>query len=82
MAAHPVAVRLLQLLSSFLVGIALVVGPWTSLWEQHPLLAVSPAFREMALAAWLRGSVTGLGLVNLAAAAWDAFEIFRPRGRP
>lgn len=78
-AVHPVAIRALQLLSSLFVGLALLVAPWTSLWDQHPALAISEQMRRVALSPWVRGSVSGLGLLNLVAAAFDAFEIFRPR---
>jgi hypothetical protein len=79
MAAHPVAIRALQLLSSLFVGLALLVAPWTSLWDQHPALAISDEFRRLALSPWTRGSISGVGLLNLVAAAFDAFQIFRPR---
>ncbi len=78
-----VAVRLIQFLSSLLVGATLVLAPWTSLWENHPALATSLSLREVLLAPWFRGAVTGLGLVNLAAAAVDLVQLlYKPaRGR-
>ena len=64
-------VRLIQFISSLMVGVTLVLAPWTSLWESHPALATSLSLREVLLAPWFRGAVSGLGLVNLAAAALD-----------
>lgn len=78
---HEVAVRLIQFVSSLLVGATLVLAPWTSLWENHPALAASSVLREILLAPWFRGAVTGLGLVNLAAAALDLTHILFRRGR-
>lgn len=78
---HVVAVRLLQFVSSLMVGATLVLAPWTSLWENHPALAASSVLREILLAPWFRGAVTGLGLVNLAAAALDLTHILFRRGR-
>jgi hypothetical protein len=76
-----VAVRLIQFLSSLLVGATLVLAPWTSLWENHPALGLSLALREILLAPWFRGAVTGLGFVNLAAAAVDLVKLLvRPGG--
>lgn len=54
-----------------MVGVTLSLAPWTSLWENHPALATSIELREILLAPWFRGAVTGLGLVNLAACALD-----------
>ena len=74
------AVRLIQFVSSLMVGATLVLAPWTSLWENHPALATSALLRELLLAPWFRGAVTGLGLVNLAAAALDLTHLLFRRG--
>lgn len=75
-----VAVRLIQFISSLMVGATLVLAPWTSLWENHPALTTSTLLREVLLAPWFRGAVSGLGLVNLAAAALDLTHILFRRG--
>jgi hypothetical protein len=62
---------LLSILSSFLVGVVLVVAPWTALWDSNWLLQLWPAARGLLLNAFTRGAVTGLGLVNLVLAARD-----------
>ena len=69
------AVRLIQFVSSVLVGATLVLAPWTALWENHPALTASPGLREVLLAPWFRGAVSGLGLVNLGAATVDLLRI-------
>ena len=75
-----VVVRFIQFLSSFMVGATLVLAPWTQLWDNHPALAVSFRLREILLAPWFRGAVTGLGIVNLFAAATDlTYLLFRRR---
>jgi hypothetical protein len=69
---------LIQFVSSLMVGATLVLAPWTPLWENHPALGVSLRLREILLAPWFRGAVTGLGVVNLFAAALDlAYLLFR-----
>ncbi len=73
-------VRLIQFVSSLMVGATLVLAPWTSLWENHPALATSLRLRDLLLAPWFRGAVTGLGLVNLAAAALDLVHLLFRRG--
>ena len=76
-----VVVRLIQFVSSAMVGATLVLAPWTTLWENHPALTASDALRDLMTAAWFRGAVTGLGLVNLGAAAHDLFHLIFRRGR-
>jgi hypothetical protein len=62
----------LSVSSSLLVGVILVVAPWTTLWESNYLLNAHPVVRAFVLSAFTRGSVTGLGLVNIAIAVWEA----------
>ena len=66
-----ILVRLIQFISSLAVGMTLVLAPWTSLWENHPALSTSIRLRELLMAPWFRGAITGVGLVNLAAATLD-----------
>ena len=73
-------VRLIQFTSSLLVGVTLVMAPWTTLWENHPALSLSLGLREVLLAPWFRGGVTGLGVVNLLAAASDLHAMVFRRG--
>lgn len=77
--SHDVAVRLIQFISSLMVGATLVLAPWTSLWENHPALATSLSLREVLLSPWFRGAVSGLGLVNLAAAVLDLMHLLFKR---
>ena len=61
----------LSILSSLLVGLVLLVAPWTSLWDSNWLLQPHPAVRELLLSAFTRGAVSGLGLVNIVIALHD-----------
>jgi hypothetical protein len=74
-----VAVRLIQFVSSLMVGATLVLAPWTPLWENHPALTASMSLREILLAPWFRGAVSGLGLVNLGAALLDLSHLLFKR---
>ncbi|HVO10885.1 MAG TPA: hypothetical protein VMX54_09100 [Vicinamibacteria bacterium] len=68
-------------MSSLLVGVVLVVAPWTALWDGNWLLQSWPALRGVLLTGFARGAVSGLGLVNLAVAASDLHRrLFSPRG--
>jgi len=62
----------LSVLSSVLVGLVLVVAPWTAWWDANYLLHPYPLLRSLVLNAFARGAVTGLGLANLALAFDEA----------
>jgi hypothetical protein len=64
----------LSVLSSLLVGLVLVVAPWTQWWEANYLLQPNPLLRSLLLNAFTRGAITGLGLVNLLLAVMEAHE--------
>jgi len=47
------------------VGIILIVAPWTSLWSSNSLLAGFPRLREFLMQNFVRGLISGLGLVDI-----------------
>jgi hypothetical protein len=64
------------ILTSFLVGVLLVFAPWSSwLWESNWLLQLWPGLRGLLLSPFVRGAVTGLGLVNVLLALHDAWTL-------
>ena len=71
---------ILSVLSSLLVGIILIVIPWTSLWDANYLLQPYPSVRALLLSGYLRGTVSGLGLVNIVLALDEAHQHLRARG--
>jgi hypothetical protein len=64
----------LSALSSLLVGLILVVAPWTALWDANYILPPHPAVRAIVLSAFTRGAVTGLGFVNILLGLHEAFQ--------
>jgi hypothetical protein len=70
---------ILSVLSSLMVGVILVVAPWTALWETNYLLHPYPALRALLANAFVRGTVSGLGLVNLVLAVQEAADHLRHR---
>jgi hypothetical protein len=70
----------LSVLSSLLVGVILVIAPWTALWDANYILPPHPAVRALVLSAFTRGAVTGLGLVNIVLAFQEALG--RAAGAP
>ncbi len=46
------------------VGIVLMVGPWTRAWTENSLSTSFPAFHDFLMNGFVRGAVSGLGLVD------------------
>ena len=64
----------LSVLSSLLVGLSLVIAPWTAWWDANYLIQPHPAFKALLLSAFTRGAVSGLGLINIMLAVYEAHE--------
>lgn len=47
------------------VGIFLLVVPWSPLWTGNLLLVYYPALRPHYMSAFVRGAISGLGVLNL-----------------
>jgi hypothetical protein len=62
----------LSVISSLLVGLVLVVAPWTVLWDGNYLLQPLPLLRSLLLHPLVRGAVSGLGVVNILIAIDEA----------
>lgn len=56
------------------VGIILAVCPWTRLWSENSLVLSLPRVRELLMNNFVRGAVTGLGLVNIGMAILEAIR--------
>jgi hypothetical protein len=54
------------------LGVVLVVLPWTHIWTDNPLLTKSYTLYQLSQSGFVRGVVTGLGLINLWIAIADA----------
>jgi hypothetical protein len=61
----------LSILSSLLVGLVLLLAPWTALWETNWLVRPASLLGQVLLSGFTRGAVSGLGLVNLLVAIAD-----------
>lgn len=48
----------------FEVGLFLIVVPWSSLWENNLLLTYVPQLRGVLLNDFVRGAVSGLGVID------------------
>jgi hypothetical protein len=62
------------------LGVFLAVAPWTAVWDEGTffLLSTSAAWVR---SGWFRGTVSGLGILDLAVALREAVCLFRTLGR-
>lgn len=61
----------------FVVGVVLVAFPWTPLWERSLSFFLPTALAPFARSGWVRGAVSGIGLVDLLAASQEAGALLR-----
>jgi hypothetical protein len=54
------------ILFCFEIGLFLVFVPWSTLWENNVLLTYSFPLRNFLLNNFVRGAVSGLGLIDIA----------------
>ena len=52
------------ILFCFEVGIFLIVVPWSAFWESNVLLSYAPNLRPIMLNNFVRGGVSGLGVID------------------
>ncbi len=68
-----VGVLLLVFLCATL-GVMLMILPWRPEWSENSLLLPYPAIRELVSSGFVRGVVTGLGLLNVWIGFWEAIQ--------
>lgn len=60
------------------LGMLLAVLPWTRIWTNNSLLAAHPAWRALAQDNFVRGIITGIGLVDVWIGIWEAVHYRDP----
>ncbi len=76
-AAHIWLRRLGVLVFVFLcatLGVMLMILPWRPEWTENRLLLPYPTIRGLAMTGFVRGVVTGLGLLNVWMGFWEAIQ--------
>jgi hypothetical protein len=63
------------------VGLLLVVLPWSGFWDRNYFGFALPGLRPFITNNFVRGAVTGLGVVNLLAGLTELMLLFAGRGR-
>jgi len=59
------------------LGLFLLAVPWTSVWDQVTLALLPKALGGWVRSGWVRGAVSGLGALDLVAAAREARALWR-----
>lgn len=77
-----VLLRRLLLVALFVeIGLLLIVLPWSSFWERNYFGIAWPALQPLLTNNFVRGAVSGLGVLNLLAGFSELAPIFGPRDR-
>ena len=63
------------------VGLLLVIVPWSSFWERNYFAEAWPALLPVLTNNFVRGAISGLGVVNLIAGLADLSVVFATRAR-
>ena len=74
--------RVLLIVYLLETGLVLMVAPWSAFWERNLLVETSPLLGGVVRLAAVRGAVSGVGVVNLCAGAWELAVSLIARPRP
>ena len=58
------------------VGLVLTLAPWSAYWDRNYFAETLPIVHELITNNFVRGAVSGLGVVNICAAAADLIGMF------
>jgi len=61
------------------VGLLLVLLPWSSFWERNYFVSLLPSLLDLLRNNYLRGAVSGLGVVNLLVGFYDLSDLLMAR---
>ncbi|MGH9530931.1 MAG: hypothetical protein ACRD2Q_00960 [Terriglobales bacterium] len=56
------------------IGLLLVVLPWTTIWTENSLLVGNPRLQTFVRQNFVRGLVSGLGLLDIWLGVWEALH--------
>jgi len=75
-------IRRLLLVAFFIeIGLLLIVVPWSTFWDRNYFVYAWPALRPVLTNDFVRGAVSGLGLVNLFAGFLELRPVFETPAR-
>lgn len=71
--------RLLLIALFVEIGLVLTIVPWSGYWERNYFAETWPLLHAFITNNFIRGAVSGLGLLNLAVAFLELFALFAER---
>lgn len=74
--------RLFVVAFFFEIGFALLVVPWSSFWDRNYFAEAVPAVHTIITNNFVRGAVSGLGLINLISGLGELISILLARPAP
>jgi hypothetical protein len=74
--------RLLLTAFFFEAGLVLLIVPWSVYWERNYFVQLVPMFEPFLTNTFVRGAVSGLGLVNLLAGFVEIWSFLTSRHVP
>jgi hypothetical protein len=60
----------------FEAGLLLVLIPWSAFWDRNYFAEAVPALRDLLTNNFVRGAVSGLGVINIFAGLAELADIF------
>lgn len=75
-------IRLLLVAFFLETGLALLLLPWSSYWDRNYFVEALPILGSALTNNFVRGAVSGLGLVNVAAGIAELLSLFSAQRRP
>ncbi len=64
------------------IGLLLIVLPWSEFWERNYFVVGWPVIHSIVMNNFVRGGITGLGIVNLVLGVTDLSRVVAARARP
>jgi hypothetical protein len=71
--------RLLLVVFFAETGLVLVLAPWSSFWDRNYFVQGIPVLHALVVSNFVRGAVSGVGLVNIGAAVGEMLAFFSER---
>ena len=71
--------RLFLVLCFFEIGVVLIVIPWLAFWDRNYFAQLAPPLQALITNNFVRGAVSGLGLINISAGLVELASIVLER---